>query len=290
MLELLLFLLEELELVVPDVPVELLLELPVLDLLELLEELELPEPLLEPEVPELLVPEVPLEELVPLSEVELSLLVPELESLVPVELLLVELLSLELAVELDELSLLVEAVSEIMVSAEVATVPAPQVWLEASVSVGSYTVTEPSLFAPMTSTQCSSSVSVCAFTFTATNAPFDSALVSSFDTVDSELVELSEELLLELLELVDSCVASRPSALAALMKVCTSLSLLELEDFELELLVLELFELELLLGDVLELVELPSELVLSLELDVLALFRAFATLAGVWSVCPVRPM
>ena len=151
-------------------------------------------------------------------------------------------------------------------------------------SVGSYTVTEPSLFEPMTSTQCSSPVSVCAFTFTATNAPFERALVSSFATVDSELVELSDELLLELL-LVDSCVASSPSAFAALMNVCTSESLLELLDFELELVELEL------LDDELELLELLSELLLSLlELDVLALFRAFAAPAGVWSVFPVRPM
>lgn len=276
MLELLLFLLEELELVVPDVPVELLVELPVLDLLELL---ELPVLLLELE------PLVePLVELVPLSDVELSLLAPVVESLVPVELLLDELPSEELAVVSGELSLLVDAVSEIIVSADVATVPAPHVWLDASVSVGSYTVTEPSLFEPMTSTQCSSSVSVCAFTFTATNAPFERALVSSFDTVDSELAELSDELLLELL-LVDSCVASSPSAFAALMNVCTSESLLELLDFELELVELEL------LDDELELLELLSELLLSLlELDVLALFRAFAAPAGVWSVFPVRPM
>lgn len=152
-------------------------------------------------------------------------------------------------------------------------------------SVGSYTVTEPSLFEPMTSTQCSSSVSVCAFTFTATNAPFERALVSSFDTVDSELAELSDELLLELLLVVESCVASSPSAFAALMNVCTSESLLELLDFELELVELEL------LDDELELLELLSELLLSLlELDVLALFRAFAAPAGVWSVFPVRPM
>lgn len=285
LLELLLFLLEELVLEVPDVPVELLVEAPALDLLELLEEVELPlfelVPLVELPV---LVPEVPLVVLVPLSDVELSLLVPVAESLVPVELLLDELPSEELAVVSGELSLLVDAVSEIIVSADVATVPAPHVWLDASVSVGSYTVTEPSLFEPMTSTQCSSSVSVCAFTFTATNAPFERALVSSFDTVDSELVELSDELLLELL-LVDSCVASSPSAFAALMNVCTSESLLELSDFELELVELEL------LDDELELLELLSELLLSLlELDVLALFRAFAAPAGVWSVFPVRPM
>lgn len=285
MLELLLFLLEELVLEVPDVPVELLVEAPVLDLLELLEEVELPLSELVPlvELP-VLVPEVPLVELVPLSDVELSLLVPVVESLVPVELLLDELPSEELAVVSGELSLLVDAVSEIIVSADVATVPAPHVWLDASVSVGSYTVTEPSLFEPMTSTQCSSSVSVCAFTFTATNAPFERALVSSFDTVDSELVELSDELPLELL-LVDSCVASSPSAFAALMNVCTSESLLELLDFELELVELEL------LDDELELLELLSELLLSLlELDVLALLRAFAAPAGVWSVFPVRPM
>lgn len=286
MLELLLFLLEELVLEVPDVPVELLVEAPVLDLFELLEEVELPLSELLPLVELLvLVPEVPVVVLVPLSDVELSLLAPVVESLVPVELLLDELPSEELAVVTGELSLLVDAVSEIIVSADVATVPAPHVWLDASVSVGSYTVTEPSLFEPMTSTQCSSSVSVCAFTFTATNAPFERALVSSFDTVDSELAELSDELLLELLLVVESCVASSPSAFAALMNVCTSESLLELLDFELELVELEL------LDDELELLELLSELLLSLlELDVLALFRAFAAPAGVWSVFPVRPM
>ena len=128
LLELLLFLLEELVLEVPDVPVELLVEASVLDLLELLEEVELPLfellPLVELSV---LVPEVPLVVLVPLSDVELSLLAPVVESLVPVELLLDELPSEELAVVSGELSLLVDAVSEIIVSADVATVPAPHV-------------------------------------------------------------------------------------------------------------------------------------------------------------------
>lgn len=174
------------ELVLPLVPVELPVELP----------LELPVSLPVDELPVLLVP-VPVEPVLPLLEpLAPVLLVPDplVLELLPVELpvelpefeLVVELvpLSLELASALVEFALLVsvDAVSEMSCEADVATVPAPQVWLETEDDVGSYTVTEPSPFTPITSAQCSLSVRVCALSFTATNAPFSSALVSSVVT------------------------------------------------------------------------------------------------------------
>lgn len=151
--------------------------------------LELPVPLPADELPVLLVP-VPVEPVLPVLEPLVPvLLVPDplVLELLPVELLEFELfvelvpLSLELASALVESVLLVsvDAVSEMSCDADVATVPAPQVWLETEDDVGSYTVTEPSPFTPITSAQCSSSVSVWALSFTATKAPFSSALVSS---------------------------------------------------------------------------------------------------------------